>query len=228
MILLLASRVWDKDIVNKIKKKLNMEVRLIKDTNNLEYKVFKEDPDWIFVLHWNYLIPKNIWKKYKTIIFHMTDLPYGRGGSPLQNLIKNKIKQTKVSAIECTKVLDGGNIYLKENLNLNGSAEEIFIRCSEIIETMIYKIVKTEIKTYPQKGTIVNFQRRSKSDSDLRNCVSGDLESWHDNIRMMDAEGYPHAFLEIDGIRLEFRRVNKRKNGLIADVFISKIESDLK
>ena len=117
MILLLASRVWDKDIVNKIKKNLNMEVRLINDTNNLEYKVFKEDPDWIFVLHWNYLIPENIWKKFKNIIFHMTDLPYGRGGSPLQNIIKNKIKQTKVSEIECTKVLDGGNIYLKENLN---------------------------------------------------------------------------------------------------------------
>ena len=90
---------------------------------------------------------------------------------------------------------------------------------------MIYKIVKKEIKISQKEHS---HQRRSKSDSDLRNCVSGDLESWHDNIRMMDAEGYPHAFLEIDGIRLEFRRVNKRKNGLIADVFISKIESDLK
>ena len=39
MILLLASRVWDKDFVNKIKNTLNMEVRLINDTNNLEYKV---------------------------------------------------------------------------------------------------------------------------------------------------------------------------------------------
>ena len=30
----------------------------------------------------------------------MTDLPYGRGGSPLQNLIIRGFESTKISAIE--------------------------------------------------------------------------------------------------------------------------------
>ena len=30
---------------------------------------------------------QEIHENYKCIIFHMTDLPFGRGGSPLQNLI---------------------------------------------------------------------------------------------------------------------------------------------
>ena len=37
---------------------------------------------------------------------------------------------------------------------------------------------------------------------------------------MLDAEGYPHAFLEINGMRLEFRRVSQRSDGLYADVKI--------
>ena len=43
----------------------------------------------------------------------MTDLPYGRGGSPLQNLIKKNHKSTMLSAIECQDNLDSGDIYLK-------------------------------------------------------------------------------------------------------------------
>ena len=30
---------------------------------------------------------QKIFENFNCIIFHMTDLPYGRGGSPLQNLI---------------------------------------------------------------------------------------------------------------------------------------------
>ena len=37
---------------------------------------------------------------------------------------------------------------------------------------------------------------------------------------MLDAEGYPHAFLDAHGMRLEFRRVSQRSDGLHADVRI--------
>ena len=46
------------------------------------------------------------------------------------------------------------------------------------------------------------------------------LRNIYDFIRMLDADGYPHAFLEIQGIRLEFRRVSRRCDGLYADVRI--------
>ena len=48
----------------------------------------------------------------------------------------------------------------------------------------------------------------------------GALTDWYDQIRMLDAEGYPHAFLEVNGMRLEFRRVSQRSDGLYADVKI--------
>ena len=44
----------------------------------------------------------------------MTDLPFGRGGSPLQNLIVRGFEETMTSAIKVTKGIDTGDIYLKE------------------------------------------------------------------------------------------------------------------
>ena len=46
----------------------------------------------------------------------MTDLPYGRGGSPLQNLIARGFLETKISAILVEKQLDAGPVYLKMEL----------------------------------------------------------------------------------------------------------------
>ena len=40
-------------------------------------------PDYVLFPHWSYIIPKNITDNFECVVFHMTDLPYGRGGSPL-------------------------------------------------------------------------------------------------------------------------------------------------
>jgi methionyl-tRNA formyltransferase len=41
---------------------------------------------------------------------------------------------------------------------------------------------------------------------------------------MLDAEGYPHAFLEYNGFRYEFRRATLYDKKIICDVKITKIE----
>lgn len=74
-------------------------------------------------------------------MFHMTDLPYGRGGSPLQNLIVRGHKEIMISALRVEKGLDAGDIYMKKPLSLEGTAEEIFIRANDIIEDMIEELI---------------------------------------------------------------------------------------
>ena len=64
------------------------------------------------------------------------------------------------------------------------------------------------------------FNRRTPDQSNLSLCQEGALSAWYDHIRMLDAEGYQHAFLELHGMRLEFRRVSQRSDGLYADVKI--------
>ena len=151
----------------------------------------------------------------------MTDLPYGRGGSPLQNLIKLGHTSTVLTALSCTAELDSGPIFFKEPLSLLGTAEEIYLRANDLIETMIIRFVRERPKAHPQEGVPVLFSRRKPSQSDLTSCPPGDLAAWYDHIRMLDASGYPHAFLDIHGLRLEFRRVSRRSDGLVADVRIT-------
>ena len=99
----------------------------------------------------------------------MTDLPFGRGGSPLQNLIVLGKEETKISALKVVKELDAGPIYLKNKLSLNGTAEEIFIKANSIIESMIIEIINKELKPYEQKGVVVHFKRRKPKDSNITN-----------------------------------------------------------
>lgn len=53
-------------------------------------------PRYLFFVHWSWKVPPEIVNNYECICFHMTDVPYGRGGSPLQNLIVRGHRQTKL------------------------------------------------------------------------------------------------------------------------------------
>ena len=103
-----------------------------------------------------------------------------------------------LTALRCGAGLDTGDVYLKEPLSLHGSAEEIFLRTDALIETMIECIVRDEPNAIPQTGDPVLFSRRTLLKA-ICLTVAKDMPSWYDQIRMLDAEGYPHAFLEVTG-----------------------------
>lgn len=176
-------------------------------------------PDYVFFPHWSYIIPKEIYENYKCIVFHMTDLPYGRGGSPLQNLIVRGIKKTKISAIRVTKEIDGGSIYIKENLELLGSAANIFKSASDIIfNKMIPYIIENDPTPYEQTGEPVIFKRRTPKDSEILSDYS--IEKIYDYIRMMDAEGYPNAFIRFGNYKLLFNNADLINGKISAEVEI--------
>ena len=225
-LLIVSSRSWNNKLADRLGRRLNRRIELIAAKRELSPEAVEEiNPAWIFVPHWSHIISEEIWSRWPTIIFHMTDLPYGRGGSPLQNLIALGHTNTMLTALRCTAGLDAGEIYLKEPLSLYGSAEEIFLRADGLIEMMIERIVQDSPIPTPQQGQPVFFKRRTPTQSNLASCTNNDLSSWYDQIRMLDAEGYPHAFLDICGMRLEFRRVSQRSDGLHADVRITPIDS---
>ena len=176
-------------------------------------------PRYVFFPHWSHIIPEDIHGAFECVIFHMTDLPFGRGGSPLQNLISRGITRTKISALRCEKGLDTGPIYLKRDLSLEGSAEEIFLRADRIIEDMIVEMIEKEPKPQPQTGEPTLFKRRTPDMSNLKDAVS--LDDAYDLIRMLDADGYPRAFLDIGPLRIEFSRAARKADGIAADAKIT-------
>lgn len=193
---------------------------LIQTPDELSSKVLEKfEPDYIFFPHWSYKIPAEVYEKYECVVFHMTDLPFGRGGSPLQNLISRKLYETKISALRVVEAMDAGPIYLKRPLFLYGSATEIYIRASQIIFDMLDEIVELRLQPVAQTGEIVEFARRKPAESQILN--SKDLIELYDFIRMLDAESYPSAFLVHEGIRYEFTRATLRDGYIMADVKIS-------
>lgn len=192
------------------------EALLITDRKDLTYQKIKAfGPRYVFFPHWSWIIPPGIFENSECVVFHMTDLPFGRGGSPLQNLIERGIYQTKISAIRVVEELDAGPVYLKRDLSLQGSAAQIFKRASRIIfEDMIPYIIQNEPTPVPQVGDIVRFQRRTPEQGDIANLTS--LTEVYDYIRMLDAEGYPPAFAETSGLKIEFSNAKLEKDYVLA------------
>ena len=222
--LILSQKPWNKDLKSSLESifpKDNWFLINKKDSFN-EEKLKSISPDQIFIPHWSHIIKEEIYKNYNCIVFHMTDLPFGRGGSPLQNLISKGISETKISAINVEKKIDSGSVYLKKNLSLHGTAEEIYIRANDIIKIMIQEIINKKITPKPQKGIPIVFKRRKKEMSEINNQIS-DLTSLFNHIRMLDADGYPKAYIETDFFKFEFTRASLKSNEtIISDVRIIK------
>jgi methionyl-tRNA formyltransferase len=220
--ILVSNKKWHINLFEKLNK-TNFKQKWILIDNKKDFNIENIDsinPKSIFIPHWSFYIPDKIFQNYNCIVFHMTDLPYGRGGSPLQNLIVNCHKNTKISALKVVKGIDEGPIYIKKNLNLKGSAKEIFLRSSDKIFEMICLIIDKNLIPIPQKGTPVLFKRRTPEQSDISKL--DDLNLIYDYIRMLDCEGYPHAYMELNGLKFEFTNVKKNKNNLKANVKITK------
>lgn len=177
-------------------------------------------PRYLFFVHWSWKVPDEIVERYECVNFHMTDLPYGRGGSPLQNLIVRGHDTTMLSAIRMTSELDAGPIYAKRPLALEGTAEAVYMRSSRVAQQMIREIVEQEPMPRPQEGEPVLFARRRPEESRVPSGVR-DLGAIHDFIRMLDADGYPHAFVEHGDLRLELRRSARYDGRVVAEVTIT-------
>ena len=194
------------------------EVVIITDKRELSKKnVSRINPEWIFFPHWSWIIPPELYEKYTCVVFHITDLPFGRGGSPLQNLIQRKIYHTKISAIQVEEGIDTGKIYLKKDFYIGiGSAEEIFIAASQIIFfDMIPYILENKPIPQAQEGELIVFKRRRPEESNLQKAEIKNLDDFYDFVRMLDAEGYPKAFFKINNLKIEFSEVHKKSNKLV-------------
>ncbi|MFA5336866.1 MAG: formyltransferase family protein [Candidatus Omnitrophota bacterium] len=205
----------------KEKNKNKYDVRIISKKEGLTYeKINKYKPEYIFFPHWSWIIPEKIYNNFECFAFHMTDLPFGRGGSPLQNLILRGYRKTRISVFRVIKELDAGPIYMKQTFSLQGSARDIYRRASRIIfQNMIPRIVKNKPALKPQKGKVIIFKRRSPGESKIPREI--DLNGMYNYIRMLDAEGYPLAYTETPKLKFEFYNAYIDKKCISANVKIT-------
>ena len=217
---------WNIKIFNEVIQYYPGNWFLISEPEELTMDKIKSiNPKYIFFPHWSNIVPNHILNVTTCVCFHETDLPFGRGGSPLQNLIAQGFKETFVSALRMSNELDAGPIYLKKFLSLEGLAEEIYIRTAKIVAEMIKTIITENPKPKEQIGKVSHFMRRKPFQSLIPKDKVNLIEIF-DHIRMLDAESYPKAFFEREGFRYEISRPALKSGEIIADVRITKIGED--
>ena len=180
----------------------------------------KKKPDIIFFPHWNYLVKREIFQNYLCIGFHTSPLPYGRGGSPVQNMIVRNFKKTQLCSLKLTKKIDSGPIYMKKEISLRGTGQKIFLNIYRSILDMIFQIEKKIPKAKIQTGKVVYFKRRKPKDGNL--LISENIDEIFNLIRMLDINflNYPKAFIENKKIVFKFKNARLKKNKIEAEVDI--------
>jgi methionyl-tRNA formyltransferase len=165
-------------------------------------------------------VPDEIINNFECVCFHSSDVPYGRGGSPIQNLIIRGFTETKISALRMVKELDAGPVYMKNPLKLEGTAQSIFEDSATIVADMMKYISQNEPEPINQEGEPVVFKRLKNDDNILP--LNGELNYLYNHIRMLDAESYPNSFIHYGDFKLEFSGASIREEMLEAKVRITR------
>ena len=181
----------------------NFNITEIASKEDLNYtNLIKLQPDYIFFPHWNWIVDEKIFNNFSCVVFHTAPLPYGRGGSPIQNLILKGFKKSPLCALEMNKTIDGGAIYCSEEVSLEGKISDIFSNAASIIEKLILKIIKENPTPIQQVGEVEEFKRLKPIDSQLDFSLSP--TELFDRIRMVDGLDYPKAFTKIGKYNIKF------------------------
>lgn len=215
--IIVTKKIWNIDNFKNLKK----NIILLKKINTIKIK--KINPKAIFFIHWSKYIPKNLYNQFLCIQFHSSNLPKGRGGSPIQNQILKKINKTKISAFKVTNKIDSGPICFQESLELRGSAQNILDKMEIKSIKMINKIIKTKnLKFKKQSGQATYFKRRKPIDSKINFSKIQTINDLYDFLRMLDAPTYPKAFIDLKKFKFIFSNIKKNKNIIAAQVEIKK------
>lgn len=215
-IIIASSKPWF--VISDYLKK-NNHILFIKEKSELTIEnINKFNPSLIFFPHWNWQVPNEIHTKYKCILFHIAPLPYGRGGSPIQNLILRGYKKSPVCALKMVEELDSGPIYAKREISLEGPLSIIFKRLNIIVNDLIEELIKFLPDPKIQQGTQLSFRRLNKDDNQIPK--KGSLENFYDRVRMLDDSSYPNPFINYGDYIIEFNNVKFDDGEIICEAKI--------
>lgn len=162
-----------------------------------------EEADIAFYLGCGQMIPPSDLKKNKhNLVVHESDLPHGKGWSPLTWQILEGKNRIPIVLFEAEGEMDSGPIYLKRELEFKGT--ELIDEMREQQAMVTFNLCIAFLKGYPdilkeaqvQKGKKSFYPRRSLEDSRLDPDKT--LREQFNLLRVVDNEKYP-AFFDING-----------------------------
>ncbi len=178
------------------------------------------DGDLVFFLGCSHIVPRSIRKKFQhCLVVHESDLPKGKGWSPLTWQILEGANRIPVTLIEAEDKVDSGVIYLQEWLCFEGHEllDELraALGCASIslCQKFVRHYLDMSITEKKQEGKETWYPRRRPSDS----CI--DLEATFAEqfnlLRVVDNNKYP-AYINYSGHRYKLL-INKLEENWYSD-----------
>ncbi len=169
--------------------------------------------DFCFYLSFSTIVQKDIRAMFKNnLVVHESDLPTGKGWSPLTWKILEGGNVVPVSLIEADEKVDSGVIYGQLSMNFDGyelveelryaQADATFILCEKFINEYPEILKNATLQT----GVESFYRKRIPSDSKLD--VNDSIADQFNLLRVVDNEKYP-AFFELSGYsyKLEINKI---------------------
>lgn len=157
---------------------------------------------------WSCVTEQVLARNTHNLVVHESDLPQGRGWSPLTWQVLGSKNTIPVVLFEATKAVDSGSVYLRETISLRGS--ELLGQLRERQAMVTRELCLRFINEYPfiastgrcQTGQPSSYRRRTPADSRLD--PNRTIAEQFNLLRVVDNDRYP-AFFEIGGTRYVIR-----------------------
>lgn len=191
---------WMNDYIQELIEQLvkrGYNVNWLHDVN------FIEQGEVVFFLGCGQIVPSGILEKNKhNLVVHESDLPWGKGWSPLTWQILEGKNDIPIVLFEAAEKVDSGVIYLKETMHFTGTELVEELRATQADTT--FKLCLEFIDNYPdiidkavsQEGESSYYRRRTPEDSRLDPDKT--IREQFDLLRVVDNKRYP-AFFELNG-----------------------------
>ena len=165
--------------------------------------------DFCFYLSFSKVVSKSSLNLFRhNVVVHSSDLPEGRGWSPLTWQILEGKSEIPTVLFEASEIVDSGKIYLKQTIKFEGHEliDEMRDAQGRLIVTMVKNFVggypESLVKGIEQSGKGSYYPRRRPVDSKVDPDLS--LRQVFRQLRVADNESYP-AFFELNGYKYELR-----------------------
>lgn len=161
--------------------------------------------DFCFCLSYSNIIEKKVRDLFHhTLVVHASDLPCGKGWSPLTWQILEGKDHVPVSLFEADDLVDSGPIYAQRHIALDG--HELIDGLRQRVANVTFELCNWFVSEYPasasqplvQQGAESFYSKRSPVDSRLD--VNKTIAEQFNLLRVVDNQAYP-AFFEWKGRR---------------------------
>ncbi len=192
--------------MNKFLPELVSKLSAMKHEVNIYEKARSDiSGDVAFFLSYFHIVDQDLLNKHKNnIVLHASDLPKGRGWSPLTWQIIEGKNNIKLTLFEAENSVDSGDIYMQKEMVFVG--HELIEELRDVLAKTTCEMCCDFIEKYPailngakRQGQDASFYaRRNAKDSEL--SVDKTIGEQFNLLRVVDNEQYP-AWFELNGVK---------------------------